>query len=60
MVKVSTLIHRVDGFDDEYQSNETRELPDQKIVEETFIESLLKPLLFDPGDELVQQLLQKI
>ena len=60
MVKVSTLIHRVDGFDDENQSNETRKLPDQKIVEETFIENLLKPLLFDPGDELVQQLLQKI
>jgi len=60
MVKVSTLIHRVDGFDAEDQSNKTRELPDQNIEEEKFIRDLLEPLLFDPGDELVQRLLQKI
>ena len=59
MVKVSTLFHRVDEFDDTALSNETRELPDQNIVE-IFLERLLEPLLFDPGDELVQQVLQKI
>jgi hypothetical protein len=59
MVKVSTLFHRVDGFDETELSNKTRELPDQGI-EDTFIERLLEPLLFDPGDELVQRVLQKI
>ena len=60
MVKVSTLIYRVDGFDAENQSIKTRELPDQKTEEDSFIRNLLEPLLFDPGDELVQRLLQKI
>ena len=59
MVKVSTLFHRVDGFDESELSNKTRELPDQGI-EDIFIERLLEPLLFDPGDELVQRVLQKI
>ena len=59
MVKVSTLFHRVDGFDETNLSEETRELPDQDI-EEKFIKNLLEPLLFDPGDELVQRVLQQI
>ena len=58
MVKVSTLIHRVDGFDED-KSDNPRELPDQHI-ETRFLDELLEPLLFDPGDELVQQLLQKL
>jgi hypothetical protein len=59
MVNVSTLFHRVDGFDRENESNDTWELPDQNI-ETQFLRSILEPLLFDPGDELVQRTLQKI
>jgi hypothetical protein len=58
MVKVSTLIHRVDGFND-YESFNTRELPEQQI-ETRFLNELLEPLQFDPGDDLVQRLLQKL
>ena len=59
MVKVSTLFHRVDGFEKNNHSIETWEFPDQHI-ETQFIKKLLEPLLVDPGDEMVQQLLQKI
>jgi len=59
MVKVSTLFHRVDGFDDTNTSDETRELSDQ-IIDSQFLKVLLEPLLFDPGDELVQHLLRKV
>ncbi|MFO7669971.1 MAG: hypothetical protein R6W31_09965 [Bacteroidales bacterium] len=59
MVKVSTLFHRVDGFDDTNTSDDTRELSDQ-LIDAQFLKALLEPLLFDPGDELVQRLLHKI
>ena len=59
MVKVSTLFHRVDGFDDTNTSDETRELSDQ-LLDTQFLKALLEPLLFDPGDELVQRVLHKI
>ena len=59
MVKVSTLFHRVDGFDNKRESNDTWELPEENI-EAKFLKNLMDPLLIDPGDELVQQLLQKI
>lgn len=59
MVKVSTLIHRVDGFDRKKESNNTRELPDQN-VEIRILTQIMEPLLFDPGDELVQRTLQRI
>ena len=58
MVKVSTLFHRVDGFD-KTKSDNPGENPDQHI-ETRFLNELLEPLLFDPGDELVQQLLQRL
>lgn len=58
MVKVSTLFHRVDGFS-ENRPDQTRELPDQHI-ETQILNKLLEPLLFDPGDEVMRQLLQKI
>ncbi len=58
MVKISTYFHRVDGFDKKL-SDHTRELPDQDI-ETQFLSRLLEPLLFDPGDELVQRLLRNI
>ena len=60
MVKISTLIHRVDGFDFKNLPSVTRELPEENLEEEKFIRNLLEPLLFDPGDELVQQVLQKV
>ena len=59
MVKVSTLFHRVDGFDETNLFNRPVELPDQDI-ENQFLTNLLEPLLFDPGDELVQRVLQNI
>jgi hypothetical protein len=59
MVNVSTLFHRVDGFEKKIISLDTRELPDQDI-ETRFLKLLLEPLLFDPGDELVQKVLDQI
>ena len=59
MVRVSTLFHRVDGFDRKEKSNYTWELPVQNI-ETHILKQILEPLLFDPGDELVQRTLQKI
>jgi len=59
MVKISTLFHRVDGFDEARTSDTTRETPEQNI-ETKFLKDLLEPLLFDPGDELVQRILRKI
>ena len=59
MVKVSTLFHRVDGFDETITSDETRELSDQ-LKENQFLKDLLGPLLFDPGDELVQRILHNV
>ena len=59
MVKVSTLFHRVDGFDETNTSDETRELSDQ-LIENQFLKDLLEPLLFDPGDELVQRILHNV
>lgn len=59
MVKVSTLFHRVDGFDDKSTSSDTRELSDQ-LFETQFLTDLLEPLLFDPGDEIMQRILREI
>ena len=59
MVNVSTLFHRVDGFDNKIISQDTRELLDPDI-ETRFLNRLLEPLLFDPGDELVQKVLDQI
>ena len=59
MVKVSTLFHRVDGFDDKNTSSDTRKLSDQ-LLETQFLTDLLEPLLFDPGDEIMQRILREI
>jgi hypothetical protein len=59
MVKVSTLIHRVDGFDAKNVNHISRELPDPDI-ESQLLSSILEPLLCDPGEELVRRTLQKI
>ena len=58
MVKVSTLFHRVDGFDESDLSTKTPSLLDQDFAD-NFLDKLLEPLVFDPGDELVQKVLQK-
>lgn len=60
MVKVSTLFHRVDGFDEtDVPLDAPPEILDLE-AEERFLAQLMKPLLVDPGDRLVQEILQKI
>jgi hypothetical protein len=59
MVKVSTLFHRVDGFDDYNASSSVPGIPDRGSGDQ-FLEGLLSPLLFDPGDKLVKTILEKI
>lgn len=59
MVKVSTLFHRVDGFDESNVSTNYPDLLDQDF-EDYFLDKLLAPLVFDPGDKLVQSVLRKI
>ena len=57
MVKVSTLFHRVDGFDEANSSSKNPESLDQDLGDQ-FLENLLKPLVFDPEDKLVQNILK--
>ena len=59
MVKVSTLFHRVDGFDEISLPTEDPELLDQEYADK-YLNSILKSLVIDPGDELVRKVLQKI
>lgn len=59
MVKISTLFHRVDGFDESNVSTDYPDLLDQDF-EDYFLDKLLTPLVFDPGDKLVQSVLRKI
>jgi len=55
MVKVSTLFHRVDGFIESDDSSDLPALLDQD-KEDNFLQTLLEPLIFDPGDKLVPTL----
>jgi hypothetical protein len=59
MVKVSTLFHRVDGFDEAYSSSAIPAMLEQDLGEQ-FLEELLNPLVYDPGEELVKTILKKI
>jgi hypothetical protein len=59
MVKVSTLFHRVDGFITSGQPSELPDLLDQEL-EDSFLHKVLEPLLYDPGDQLVQTILNNI
>lgn len=60
MVKVSTLFHRVDGFDEtDVPLDAPPEILDLE-AEKLFLAQLMRPLLVDPGDRLVQKILQKI
>ena len=59
MVKVSTLFHRVDGFDDQNASSTIPDILDQDLGDQ-FLQNLLNPLIYDPGDELVKTILKRI
>ena len=59
MVKVSTLFHRVDGFITSEQPSELQDLLDQEL-EDSFLHKVLEPLLYDPGDKLVQSILKNV
>ena len=59
MVKVSTLFHRVDGFDETETSSDNPELLDQDFGYQ-FLQELMEPLIFDPGEQLVKTILTKI
>ena len=59
MVKISTLFHRVDGFNESENKIEGPFELDTEFVD-SFLNHLLEPLIFDPGDELVEALLEKI
>ncbi len=58
MVKVSTLFLRVDGFDESDVSSNIPDFLDQDFTDQ-FLDNLLKPLVFDPDDRLVQNILSK-
>lgn len=59
MVKVSTLFYRVDGFNGQ---NTLAPLPDvlNKDPGDQFLEDLLSPLIFDPGEKLVKTICKNI
>ncbi len=59
MVKVSTLFHRVDGFDELNASSTIPAMLDQDLGDQ-FLEEILNPLLHDPGEQLVKTILKKI
>ena len=59
MVKVSTLFHRVDGFDELNTSSTIPAMLDQDLGDQ-FLEEILNPLLHDPGEQLVKTILKKI
>ena len=59
MVKISTLFHRVDGFDESGMSFNGTDTMDQ-VLGDNFLEELLGPVEFDPGDKLVNAILEQI
>lgn len=59
MVKVSTLFHWVDGFDELHASSTNPDNLDQDLGDQ-FLNDLLNSLLYDPGDKLVNTILKKI
>ena len=59
MVKVSTLFYRVDGFDELNASSTIPDKLDQDLGDQ-FLEDMLTPLIYDPGEKLVKTMLEKI
>jgi len=59
MVKISTLYHRVDGFDESGSILQVTDTLDQ-VLGDNFLHDLLGPLEVDPGDKLVNAILEQI
>jgi hypothetical protein len=59
MVKVSTLFHRVDGFDESGTYYIGTATLDRILHGDHLLEELLGPLNYDPGEELVQAILEQ-
>jgi hypothetical protein len=59
MVKVSTLFHRVDGFDESGSIMQVTDSMDL-VPCDSFLQDLLGPLEVDPGDKLVNAVLERI
>jgi hypothetical protein len=59
MVKVSTLIYRVDDFNSHNSISAIPVILNQDPGDQ-FLNELLRPLVFDPGEELVKTILKKI
>jgi hypothetical protein len=59
MVKVSTLIYRVDDFNAQNSISTIPVIRNQDPGDQ-FLNELLSPLIFDPGEELVKTILEKI
>ncbi|HER08597.1 MAG TPA: hypothetical protein ENO20_06765 [Bacteroides sp.] len=59
MTQISTLFHRVDGFNESEIKIKYPIVLDIEFVD-SFLSHLLEPLIFDPGDELVEKLMRKI
>ena len=57
MVKNSTLFHWVNGFDETAFPFNHPILLDGNFEDE-FLNDLLEPLIFDPGEDLVKSVLQ--
>jgi hypothetical protein len=57
MVKVSTLFHRVDGFDESGKYSNCQNEMDLNLGD-NFLEELLGPINFDPGEKLVKAILE--
>jgi hypothetical protein len=59
MVKVSTLYHRVDGFDESGSLMQVSDILDL-VHGDNFLQDLLGPLEVDPGDKLVNAIFEQI
>lgn len=59
MVKVSTLFHRVNGFE-ELEASSTIPLRLDQDLGDEFLKEILDPLMFDPGEAMVKAVLEKI
>jgi len=57
MVKVSTLFHRVDGFDENTSTSVDPGFLDLEL-EEQWIKQILDPLETDPEERIIQNILK--
>ncbi|MEA3462608.1 MAG: hypothetical protein U9R49_12055 [Bacteroidota bacterium] len=54
-----TLFHRVDGFDEQPTPFTHPDMLNQDLGDQ-FLQELLSPLIYDPGEKLVKTILEKI